>query len=158
MLIPILTEETSCFYNYLYKGTHKQLHFDLYFLHISLLVLNEPAIHKSLTRLSLPNHYQIHIIHLHILENLLIAWRYGERKTVWFPLEPDQLIPFEGQTNQFDAIYLTSYLLDDENYYMGEEWRQVLYNPENPENEYIKNNYTIKGVYEISANETYERE
>jgi hypothetical protein len=85
------------------------------------------------------------------------SW-YGERRTVWFPLEPNQLIPHKGQENQFDAIYLTSYLMDDENYYMGDEWRQIFYNPENPENEHIKNNYTLEGVYEISAEETNERQ
>ena len=97
-------------------------------------------------------------------ENIIItnldtwgSW-YGERKTVWFPLEPNQLIPLEGQENPFDAIYLTSYLMDDENYYMGDEWRQIFYNPENPENEYIRNNYTLKGIYEIPAEETYEKQ
>ena len=84
------------------------------------------------------------------------SW-YGERKTVWFPLKPEQLIPPVGKENQFDAIYLTSYLMDDENYYVGDEWRQIFYNPESPGNGFIKANYTLKGVYEIPASETYER-
>ncbi len=85
------------------------------------------------------------------------SW-YGERKTVWFPLEPNQLIPSEGQENQFDAIFLTSYLIDDENYYMGEEWRQIFYNPENPENEFIADNFELKNVYQVSAEDTYEKQ
>lgn len=85
------------------------------------------------------------------------SW-YGERKTVWFPLKPDQLIPPEGQLNPFDAIYLTSYLMDDENYYMGEEWRQIFYNPENPENEFIADNFELKGLYQVTAEETYEKQ
>jgi len=82
------------------------------------------------------------------------SW-YGERKTVWFPLEPGQL---EGLEEQIDAIYLTSYLMDDENYYMGEEWRDILYNPETHGNEFIAENYELKAVYEISASETYEKQ
>ncbi len=83
------------------------------------------------------------------------SW-YGERKTVWFPLEPNQLIPPQGQENLFDAIYLTNYLMDDENYYMGDEWRQVFYSPERPEDRFIAENFELKGIYEVSAEETYE--
>ncbi len=85
------------------------------------------------------------------------SW-YGERKTVWFPLKPEQLIPPEGQENLFDAIYLTSYLIDDENYYMGDEWRQIFYNPENPENEFIAENYELKEIIEINSEEVYEKQ
>jgi hypothetical protein len=85
------------------------------------------------------------------------SW-YGERKTMWFPLKPNQLIPPEGEQIPFDAIYLTSYLMDDENYYMGEEWRQIFYNPENPENEFIADNFEFKGAYQVSAEETYEKQ
>jgi len=85
------------------------------------------------------------------------SW-YGERKTVWFPLNPDQL-KLEGEDKLvFDAIFLTSYLMDDENYYMGDEWRQVFYNPEKPENEFIAENYELKEVYQISTEETYEKQ
>jgi hypothetical protein len=85
------------------------------------------------------------------------SW-YGERRTVWFPLEPVQLIPPKGQKNPFDAIYLTSYLMDDENYYMGDEWRQVFYNPESPEDRFIAENFELKGVYQVSAEENYEKQ
>ncbi len=85
------------------------------------------------------------------------SW-YGERRTVWFPLEPNQLISPKGQENPFDAIYLTSYLMDDENYYMGDEWRQIFYNPENPENEYIAENYELKEIIEIDSEDVYEKQ
>jgi 4-amino-4-deoxy-L-arabinose transferase-like glycosyltransferase len=85
------------------------------------------------------------------------SW-YGERKTIWFPLKPDQLMPPEGKRIPFDVIYLTSYLMDDENYYMGEEWRQIFYNPENPENEFIADNFELKGFYQMTAKETYEKQ
>ncbi|HKC04365.1 MAG TPA: glycosyltransferase family 39 protein [Patescibacteria group bacterium] len=91
------------------------------------------------------------------------SW-YGERRTVWFPLEPKQLInPSTGKI-PFDAIYLTSYLIDDENYYMGDSWRLIFMNPNDPKkwtcdgcNEIAKE-FTLKAVYKISSDEDYERQ
>lgn len=83
------------------------------------------------------------------------SW-YGERKTVWFPLKPEQL-ELQGEA-LFDAIYLTNYLIDDENYYMGDEWRQVFYNPERPEDRFIAENFELKEVYQVSAEENYEKQ
>lgn len=82
------------------------------------------------------------------------SW-YGERRTIWFSLEPDQL---KGLENEIDAIYLTSYLIDDENYYMGDEWRQIFYDPESKTDEFISGNYELKKVFEVSASENYERQ
>jgi 4-amino-4-deoxy-L-arabinose transferase-like glycosyltransferase len=91
------------------------------------------------------------------------SW-YGERKTVWFPLEPKQLInPATGKI-PFDAIYLTSYKIDDENYYMGRGWRMIFDNPSNPKKwtcdgcSEIAKEFTLKGVYKISAADNYERQ
>lgn len=85
------------------------------------------------------------------------SW-YGERKTVWFPLKPDQLISSASKEIFFDAIYLTSYLMDDENYYMGEEWRDIFENPESHNNNFINENFKLKGIYRVSAEETYEKQ
>ncbi len=85
------------------------------------------------------------------------SW-YGERKTVWFPLKPDQLRLGEGDKLVFDAIFLTSYLIDDENYYMGDEWREIFLNPENIKDEFIEQNYELTGMYTIPAEETYEKQ
>lgn len=76
------------------------------------------------------------------------SW-YGERKTVWFPNDPGMI---EGKN--FDAIYLTSYKMDDENYYMGESWREMFNNPQNQD---ILNNYKFIKEYKIDASENYER-
>jgi len=91
------------------------------------------------------------------------SW-YGERKTVWFPLEPKQLTyPAIGKI-PFDAIYLTSYLIDDENYYMGESWRMIFNNPEDPEKwmcdgcSEIAKEFKLKDVYKVSANDNYENQ
>src|SRR4030042_591903 len=84
------------------------------------------------------------------------SW-YGERKPVWFPLEPDQLILPEGNVNPFDAIYLTSYLVDNENYFMGSAWREIFENPENIENEFIRENFEFAGEFKIPADEVHEK-
>lgn len=90
------------------------------------------------------------------------SW-YGERKTVWFPMEPKQLIdPSTGEI-PFDAIYLTSYKMDDANYYMGEDWRMIFENPDNPkkwtcdECSKIAKEFKLKGTYLVPADEDYER-
>jgi 4-amino-4-deoxy-L-arabinose transferase-like glycosyltransferase len=89
---------------------------------------------------------------------------YGERKTVWFPLEPKQLIDSSTEKIPFDAIYLTSYLIDDQNYYMGNNWRLIFNNP----NDFSKwtcsgcseiaKEFKLKGVYSIAATSNYERQ
>ena len=84
------------------------------------------------------------------------SW-YGERKTVWFPLKPDQL-DIEAEKNPFDAIFLTSYLIDDENYFMGPEWRQAFENPKDIEDKFIVSNFEFKKEFMILSDETYERE
>ena len=84
------------------------------------------------------------------------SW-YGERQTVWFPLEPEMLIPPDGVEKPFDAIYLTNYLIDDENYYMGEGWKQIFADPNNIENEYLNNTYELVGEFNIGPSETYEK-
>jgi len=85
------------------------------------------------------------------------SW-YGERKTIWFPLQPEQLIPKQGRESKIDAIYLTSYKMDDENYFMGEEWQGMFYQPEQLEDPFFAENFELAGKFEIAPEETYERE
>lgn len=91
------------------------------------------------------------------------SW-YGERKTIWFPLDPKQLIdPATGKI-PFDIIYLTSYLMDDQNYYMGKDWRMIFDNPEEPKKwtcvgcSEIAKEFVLDDVYIVSANSNYERQ
>lgn len=89
---------------------------------------------------------------------------YGERKTVWFPLTPNQIIDPKTGKIPFDAIYLTSYLIDDQNYYMGADWREIFNNPTDSKKWIcdgcgeIAKEFTLKGIYKISASEDYERQ
>lgn len=79
------------------------------------------------------------------------SW-YGERKTIWFPLEPEMILEHK---DRIDAIYLTSYKMDDENYYMSQSWREIF---ENPEEQTILPDYEFVGEYEFNASDNYERE
>ena len=90
------------------------------------------------------------------------SW-YGERKTVWFPLEPGQIIDPSTGKIPFDSIYLTSYLIDDQNYYMGSGWREIFNNPKDsskwtckgcPE---IAKEFKLKGIYKVQAGQDYEQ-
>jgi 4-amino-4-deoxy-L-arabinose transferase-like glycosyltransferase len=91
------------------------------------------------------------------------SW-YGERRTVWFPLEPKQLINSTTGRIPFDAIYLTSYLIDDQNYFMGPEWRHIFNNPADPKKWIcdgcgeISKEFKLKGIYTVKANDDYERQ
>lgn len=85
------------------------------------------------------------------------SW-YGERRTIWYPLRPDQLSQEDSKKVTYDAIYLTSYLIDDENYYMGPEWRQIFENPKSPGDKFIAKNYRFVGEFKVSADETYEKQ
>lgn len=91
-----------------------------------------------------------------IIVTNLDAWGswYGERKTIWYPLKPIQLT---GMEDNVDAIYLTNYLIDDENYYMGEEWRQIFENPKSPKDEFIRKNYQFQGEFIVAEEDTYEK-
>lgn len=79
------------------------------------------------------------------------SW-YGDRNTVWFPLEPEMLL---NSKSNIDAIYLTSYKMSDQNYYMSERWREIF---NNPENQQILPNYKLLGEYEFNGNENFETE
>ena len=91
------------------------------------------------------------------------SW-YGERRTVWFPLEPKQLIDPANGRIPFDAIYLTSYLIDDPNYYMGSDWREIFDNPSDSKKWIcdgcveISKEFKLKAVYKVAAGEDYERQ
>jgi 4-amino-4-deoxy-L-arabinose transferase-like glycosyltransferase len=84
------------------------------------------------------------------------SW-YGERKTVWFPIYPDQLKP-KDDLPIADAIYLTSYLIDDPSYFMGEEWRSIMFNPDGHSNKFIKDNYQLVTSFNIKPDENYTKE
>jgi len=85
------------------------------------------------------------------------SW-YGERKTIWFPLEPAQLVPEPGRKLKIDAIFLTSYKMEDENYYMGENWRKIFYQPEKLEDEFFAKNFKFEERFEIKPEDSYEKE
>lgn len=79
------------------------------------------------------------------------SW-YGERKTIWFPLDPEMILT---QREKIEAIYLTSYKIDDQNYYMGEKWREIFLNPETQS---ILTDYKFVGEYKFNKDNNYEKQ
>lgn len=123
--------------------------------------IGRPPVYVGLSRILLDNTDPNQIVVTNL--DTWGSW-YGERKTIWFPLEPKLLIDPKTNEIPFDAIYLTSYLIDDENYYMGREWRQILDNPADSRKwvcdgcAEISREFKLKGVYEIAADQDYERQ
>lgn len=88
------------------------------------------------------------------------SW-YGDRRTVWFTTEPHGVVI--GDDIPFDYIYLTSYLMDDENYYMNSSWRSIFENPTDKSKwdcegcGVFSEKFELEGVYTFPANGNYER-
>lgn len=91
------------------------------------------------------------------------SW-YGERRTIWFPIEPRFLINAETGKIPFDAIYLTSYLINDQNYYMSDSWRMIFDNPTNTDKwicdgcSQIAKEYKVKEIFLVVPDENYEKQ
>lgn len=89
------------------------------------------------------------------------SW-YGERTTIWFPADPKKIINPKNGDIPFDAIYLTSYLINDQNYFMDDSWHMIFDNPNNPEKwtcdgcSEIANRFVLKTTFSIHANDVYE--
>ncbi len=83
------------------------------------------------------------------------SW-YGNRRTVWFPLDPSQVEPQDGRLAP-DAIFLTTYKADDPNYLMGKNWKEIVNNPENIKFEYISKNYHLKSKFKTELVDNYEK-
>lgn len=77
------------------------------------------------------------------------SW-YGNRRTIWFPVEPNQIVE-----DNIDAIFLTSYLAEDENYYMGENWKIIF---DNPKNQTLLPDFKYHNTYTVDPDSNYERQ
>ncbi|MDP2860925.1 MAG: glycosyltransferase family 39 protein, partial [bacterium] len=85
------------------------------------------------------------------------SW-YGERKTVWLPISPEMLKPDGGKPLKIDAVFLTSYKIDDPNHYLNKEWREALLSPERASDKFLTENFRPTKKFKIEAGETYEKE
>lgn len=121
--------------------------------------VGKPPIYVALSRIAEENTKPSDFI----LTNLdtWASW-YGDRRTIWYPVMPKQLIdPATGKIT-VDAIFLTSYLMDDQNYYMGQEWREIFDNPSNfrkwtcEGGDEIAREFKLKAVYMLNSDEDYE--
>lgn len=88
------------------------------------------------------------------------SWYFG-LTTMWFPLEPKQLItpsPNGPQLGHVSYIYLTEYKMNEGDFYMGESWREALYHPERLiKNDPIFSHFKVKKRFTVKADENYEK-
>lgn len=75
------------------------------------------------------------------------AWYFG-LTTMWFPVNPDMLIPPEGKRSQIDYIAITNYNENDGDFTLG-EWRDVVYHPDKITNQYLLDNYKVLKTFSI---------
>lgn len=77
------------------------------------------------------------------------SWYHG-LTTMWFPLNPDMLA-----ASPPEYIVLTNYLANDADFALG-PWKQILDQPDNSENQFIKNNYFLLDSFTIQPSQSYE--
>jgi hypothetical protein len=79
------------------------------------------------------------------------AWYY-DLTTMWFPVEVDML---EGYQDKVDYIVITNYKEHDGDFALG-EWEEVVYKPEDIQNQFLRQNYQILKKFEITPESNYE--
>lgn len=87
------------------------------------------------------------------------SW-FGDRTTIWFPLEPSQIASVAANIdhNPIDYIYLVSYKANDENYHVGLSWSSLLQKPATISDDYLRNNYDLLRQFDISAADNYQNQ
>lgn len=85
------------------------------------------------------------------------AW-YQDRATMWYPIKPEQLVPPEGEETKIDLIFLSSYKMDEGDFYMGPEWRQAMNEPEAIEDPFLGENFELLKKIRIEPEEVYENQ
>lgn len=87
----------------------------------------------------------------------LDAWSswYQGLTTMWFPLNPDLLIPPSGLATKVDYIVITNYKEDDGDFNLG-SWREVVYAPQSIQNKYLSQNYKVLKTFQIDKSQVRE--
>lgn len=88
----------------------------------------------------------------------LDAWAgwYQDLSTMWFPLTPDMLKATNGG-GKVKYIVITNYLEDDADFALG-PWREVVYDSDNIQDQYLKANFRVLTTFDISATDVYENQ
>jgi len=81
------------------------------------------------------------------------AW-YSGLTTMWFPLFPDML---SGYEEKIDYIVITNYKENDGDFALG-PWQEVVYQPDNIQNEFLKQSYRVLKTFIISKEQVYENQ
>lgn len=93
----------------------------------------------------------------------LDAWAswYQGLTTMWFPLEPSQLItqgPNGEQLGNVDYIFLTDYKINDSDFALSDSWKTALFNPEKLSvKDLVFSHFVIRDRFTINASTNYEK-
>lgn len=79
------------------------------------------------------------------------AWYHG-LSTMWFPLNPQMLNSLPPK-----YIVITNYLEHDADFALG-EWREVVYSPDQIQNQFLKDNYQVYEKFIIESDQVYEKQ
>lgn len=81
------------------------------------------------------------------------AW-YEGLTTMWFPVSPDLL---SGYQDKVSYIVITNYKEHDGDFALG-AWREVVYQPNQIKNQFLKANYRLLKTFTISPDQIYENQ
>lgn len=93
-----------------------------------------------------------------IITNLDVwgSW-FGNRTTIWFPLTPTLISDASARAaNPVDYIYITNYRADDENMFVGPGWRELLNDPPQIIDPFLKQYYRIKTRLTVEPADNYD--
>lgn len=92
-----------------------------------------------------------------VLTNLdtWLSW-YGETKSMWLPLEPNMLPSDTQAAAGIEAVFLTNYLAEDDNYRLSEAWQRLLQSPESISETELGNEFEYVGRVDLESQKVYE--
>ena len=116
--------------------------------------LSKPPVYQKISK-EIATHTQPDKL---ILTNL-DAWGswYSRITTMWFPLSPDMLKKVSNTQDLPQYIAITSYKEHDGDFALG-EWKEVVYSPENLQNDFLTHHYLLLKTFDIQPDQIYENQ
>lgn len=111
--------------------------------------IGKPPVYKQISSIMAEDIPQGEIIITNL--DAWAAW-YEGLTTMWFPLEIKML---EGHQDQVEYIVITNYKEHDGDFALG-EWKEVVYQPKNIQNEFLNQNYQVLKTFKITPESVYE--
>lgn len=132
-----------------------EIFLDSRFRAVNVVNRNQPPVYVTLSRILSENTSPSDLIVTNL--DTWGSW-YGNRKTIWLPLYPSMLANANYLSQTPDAIFLTDYKSTDAGYFLNQEWTDLIDNPEEINNDFIRSNYEIYKQFEIMPESNYFKE